>query len=226
MVILGIDTSSQKGSIAITSKSELISETSVSDLNSYSKTFFLSIDSVLKGLSLSISEVDAIAVSIGPGSFTGLRVGLSTALGLSLATQKPIISVDTLLAMAHTQPITKDIICPTIDARKGELYLSFFQYDQNKQISRLGEDRAITPEALIKEIDKRTVFFGTGVDTYGEFISQKLGNLAVFNTCSLNTTAASVAKLGYDKIREGERAGSSYIKPKYIRRSEAEVKYC
>lgn len=225
MRILGIDTSSSKGSIAITLKNTVISEISFSDQTSYSKKLFILIDSILQTTGLNISQIDAFAVSIGPGSFTGLRVGISAFLGLSLAQKKPVISVETLLAMAHTIPFTERVICPIIDARRGELYTSFFQYDKSSRICRLGEDRAINPEILIKEINKPTIFFGTGVDPYGGVIRRKRGSLVFFNNCFLNTIAASVAKLGYERIERGEGTSLAQLKPKYIRRSEAEMKF-
>lgn len=225
MKILGIDTSSSKGSIAITLKHTVISEISFSDQTSYSKKLFFLIDSILQNTDLNISQIDAFAVSIGPGSFTGLRVGISTVLGLSLAQKKPIISVETLLAMAHTIPFTEHLICPIIDARKGELYTSFFQYNKNGRICQLGEDQIINPETLTKEISKPTIFFGTGVDTYDGVIRRELGSLASFNNRFLNTAAASVAKLGYEKIENGEETPLAQLKPKYIRRSEAEMKF-
>ena len=130
MRILGIDTSSPEGSIAITLRNKIISEKAISGHASYSKNLFFIIDSILQDTNLNTSQVDAFAVSIGPGSFTGLRVGLSSVLGFSLAQKKPVVSVETLLAMAHTIPFTENIICPVIDARKGELYTSFFQYQR------------------------------------------------------------------------------------------------
>ncbi len=225
MRILGIDTSSQKGSIAITFKDKIISEKVISGHTSYSKNLFFIIDSILQDTNFNISQIDAFAVSIGPGSFTGLRVGLSSVLGFSLAQKKPVVSVETLLAMAHTTLYTEYVICPVIDARKGELYTSFFQHNENGQICRLGEDRTVKPELLVNEINKPTLFFGSGVDTYGKVLSQKLGSLAVFDNGSSNTTAASVAKLAYEKIKKGEETDSALLKPKYIRRSEAEVKF-
>ncbi len=223
MRILGIDTSSPKGSIAITLRNKIISEKAISGHTSYSKNLFFIIDSILQDSNLNISQVDAFAVSIGPGSFTGLRVGLSSVLGFSLAQKKPVVSVETLLAMAHTIPFTENIICPVIDARKGELYTSFFQYDANGQICRLEEDRTVKPELLVNEINKTTLFFGSGVETYGKVLSQKLGNLAVFDNGSSNTTAASVAKLAFEKTQNGEKTDSALLKPKYVRRSEAEM---
>ena len=225
MRILGIDTSSPKGSIAITLKDKIISEKAISGHASYSKNLFFLIDSILQDASLNISQIDAFAVSIGPGSFTGLRVGLSSALGFSLAQKKPVISVETLLAMVHTIPFTEYVICPVIDARKGELYTSFFQYNENRQICRLGDDRTVRPELLVNEINKPTLFFGSGVDIYGGVLSQKLGSLAVFDNYFSNTTAASVARLAYEKIKKGEGTEPVQLKPKYIRRPEAEIKF-
>ena len=225
MRILGIDTSSPKGSIAITSKDKIISEKAISGNSCFSKNLFILIDSVLRSADLNIPQIDAFAISIGPGSFTGLRVGLSTALGFSIAQKKPVIPVETLLAMAHTIPLTEHIICPVIDARKGEIYTSFFRYNENGKICRTERDRTITLELLANEINKPTLFFGSGLDTYREVLSRKLKNLAVFDIGFSSFTAASVAKLAYEKIKKGGKTNLTLLKPKYIRRSEAEIRF-
>lgn len=223
MKILGIDTSSPKGSLAITSKDKIISERTLPFKATHSKNFFLLLDSILTEATLELSQISAFAVSIGPGAFTGLRVGLSAALGLSLAQKKPVIPVDTLFAMAYTVPLTEYLICPIVDAKKGELYSSFFQYNKDGILLRRSEDLAITPEILLKEICHPTLFFGSGVETYGEVFKQKLGDLAVIKNSFTKTTAASVAILGYEKAKKGVDLSLNQLKPKYIRRSEAEL---
>lgn len=223
MRILGIDTSSPKGSLAITLKGKIISERTLPFKATYSKNFFLFLDSILTEANLELAEISAFAVSIGPGSFTGLRVGLSAALGLSLAQKKPVIPVDTLFAMAHTVPLTEYLICPIVDAKKGELYTSFFQYGKDGILLRRSEDLAITPETLLKKICHPTLFFGSGVETYGEVFRQKLGDLAIIKNSFTKTTAASVAILGYEKAKKGVDLSLNQLKPKYIRRSEAEL---
>lgn len=224
MLILGIDTSSPKGSIAVTLKNKVISETTVSVQTSYSKKLFPLIDSTLQKNNIVLSQILAFAVSAGPGSFTGLRLGVSAALGFSLSLEKPVIPIETLSAMAHTIPYTEFLICPIIDARKGELYTAFFKYGKDKKVRRIENDRVIRPEILINEINQPTIFFGTGVDVYGGILRRELKDKAIFSDCFLNSIAASAAKLAYMKIQKGGHEDFAQLKLKYVRRSEAEIK--
>ncbi|HBA26643.1 MAG TPA: tRNA (adenosine(37)-N6)-threonylcarbamoyltransferase complex dimerization subunit type 1 TsaB [Nitrospinae bacterium] len=237
MIILGIDTSTNYGSVAIAKDGRLLSESFLPSNNSYSKTLISSIDNLSKRCKIGINDIDGFAVSIGPGSFTGLRIGLSTCKGFNLATGKPIIPVGTLDAIVESflsdpeflnsailNPQSAILLCPILDAKKGEVYASIYKYEEEK-IKNITDDMAINPEKLCEKINEPVIFFGEGIKSYGDFIKNKLNGLAHFyNDAQKNSVAASIALLGGKKIERGDIEDSTLLKPRYIRRSEAEIK--
>ena len=238
MIILGIDTSTNHGSVAIAEDGSLLSESFLPLNSSYSKTLINSLDDLLKKVKIGISDIDGFAVSIGPGSFTGLRIGLSTCKGFNLATGKPIVPVGTLDAIVESflsapESLKSTIdnlqssilfLCPILDAKKGEVYASLYKYEKGV-IKKLEDDMAINPEKLCQKINEPVIFFGEGIKQYGDFIKNKLNGLAYFyDDAQKNSVAASIALLGGKKIERGDIEDSTALKPRYIRRSEAEIK--
>src|SRR3989338_8997793 len=237
MIVFGIDTSTNHGSVAIAEGGSLLSESFLPLNSSYSKTLINSLDDLLKKCKLGINDIDGFAVSIGPGSFTGLRIGLSTCKGFNLATGKPIVPVGTLDAITesyfsdsgflnftlHT-PHSELLLCPILDAKKGEVYASIYKYEEGK-IKKITDDMAINPEKLCQKFNEPVIFFGEGIKQYGDFIKNKLNGLAYFyDDAQKNSVAASIALLGGKKIERGDIEDSTLLKPRYIRRSEAEIK--
>ncbi|OGW04191.1 MAG: tRNA (adenosine(37)-N6)-threonylcarbamoyltransferase complex dimerization subunit type 1 TsaB [Nitrospinae bacterium RIFCSPLOWO2_01_FULL_39_10] len=237
MIVFGIDTSTNHGSVAIAEGGSLLSESFLPLNSSYSKTLINSLDDLLKKCKLGINDIDGFAVSIGPGSFTGLRIGLSTCKGFNLATGKPIIPVGTLDAIVESyfsdsgvfqssifniqSPI---LLCPILDAKKGEVYASIYKYEEGK-IKKVADDMAINPEKLCQKFNEPAIFFGEGIKTYGDFIKNKLNGFAYFyNNMPKNSVASSIALLGGKKLERGDIEDSTALKPRYIRRSEAEIK--
>src|SRR3990170_3905813 len=209
MIILGIDTSTNHGSVAIAEGGSLLSESFLPLNSSYSKTLINSLDDLLKKCKLGINDIDGFAVSIGPGSFTGLRIGLSTCKGFNLATGKPIVPVGTLDAIVESflsapESLKSTIdnlqssilfLCPILDAKKGEVYASLYKYEKGV-IKKLEDDMAINPEKLCQKINEPVIFFGEGIKTYGDFIKNKLNGFAYFyNNMPKNSVASSIALL-------------------------------
>src|SRR3989304_7093154 len=238
MIIFGIDTSTNHGSVAIAEDGSLLSESFLPLNSSYSKTLINSLDDLLKKVKIGISDIDGFAVSIGPGSFTGLRIGLSTCKGFNLATGKPIVPVGTLEAIVESflsapgslkstiDNLQSSILflCPILDAKKGEVYASLYKYE-NGVIKKVEDDMAISPEKLCQKFNEPVIFFGEGIKQYGDFIKNKLNGLAYFyDDAQKNSVAASIALLGGKKIERGDIEDSTALKPRYIRRSEAEIK--
>ena len=237
MIVFGIDTSTNQGSVAIAEDGKLLSESFLPLNSSYSKTLINSLDDLLKKCKIGINDIDGFAVSIGPGSFTGLRIGLSTCKGFNLATGKPIVPVGTLDAITESffpdsgvfqssifniqSPI---LLCPILDAKKGEVYASLYKYE-NGVIKKVEDDMAISPEKLCQKFNEPVIFFGEGIKQYGDFIKNKLNGFAYFyNNMPKNSVAASIALLGGKKLERGDIEDSTLLKPRYIRRSEAEIK--
>lgn len=225
MIVLGIDTSTLLGSAAVIDNGQLVYEYIDNTKTSYSKRLLIMIDNALKGAVINIERIDGYALAIGPGSFTGLRIGLSVCKGFFAATGKPIIGVDTLDTLANTLKYSPNIICPILNAKKGEVYSALYRYKDNV-LNKLTDDMVIDPERLCSMIIEPTIFVGDGIDVYRELLSEKVGNMAIFTPETKGySNAASIAKIGLKKLERGDVTNAITLKPKYIRCSEAEIKW-
>jgi tRNA threonylcarbamoyladenosine biosynthesis protein TsaB len=173
-----------------------------------------------------MGDLDGWAISLGPGSFTGLRIGVSTVKGLAFATRKPVVGASTLDVLASQISPTPYLICPILDARKGEVYTAFYRYAEDNLLKRLSTYQAIGPEDLVKKIKERTIFIGNGIRTYRDYLQSSLSSFAIFPPFPLNVPLGSmVAKLGCDLLRKGKYLDLSTFTPIYVRPSEAEIKW-
>ncbi len=224
MKILAVETATIAGSIAIFDDSAgLIGEVRVDVKVAHAERLMPSIEWLLNASGVSIHDIDAFAVSIGPGSFTGLRIGLSTVKGFSYATGKPVVPVPTLDAFARTLPFCSYMICPLFDARKNELYAALYKWDGDVCRKVLPET-AISPLELMNQIHERTVFMGEGALLYKEIITEVLKDNAVFAPSSrMSPAASSVAEVAVERLKQGMVADPVSLTPFYIRKSEAEI---
>jgi tRNA threonylcarbamoyladenosine biosynthesis protein TsaB len=227
MKVLGIDTSTSCGSVGLIDDESIISEYLLNIPVTHSERLLRTIELILKEARCAIGDLDGWALSLGPGSFTGLRIGVSTVKGLALASQKPVAGVSTLDVLAYQISSTPYLICPILDARKGEVYTAFYRYGEGNDLKRQSAYQAIKPEDLIEKIQERTIFIGDGVRTYGDYIRNSLSSLAIFPPTQLNVPHGSgVAKLGLELLRKGKYLDLATFTPLYIRPSEAEMKFC
>lgn len=223
MIVLGIETASSQGGAALVGRDGLIAEYVLNVEATYAERLLPAVDRVLQDARVSIEEVEGLSVSLGPGSFTGLRIGLSTVKGLALATGKPVVGVPTLEAMAWSLPYCHYPICPILDARKKEVYCALFEY-RGSVLTRLMEDTALSPRALVDRITQPTLFIGDGWRVFGDFIQQALGALAISPPASRGASPAAVADVGRRRLLRGEKDPIEALVPRYIRPSEAELK--
>jgi len=226
MRLLSIETSTMLGGVAIVEEPRrLIAETRLSVRAVHSERLIPEIDALLKRAGLRIDDIDVFSASIGPGSFTGLRIGLSTLKGLAFATKKPIVTVPTLESLAWNLPFCPYPICPLLDARKGELYAGGFLWEDDSP-KRLFMETNLKVEA-IEPLFKgdRVVFLGEGSEIYKDEIIGVFGKRAVFAPPHLGVLLpSSTAFLGLRKALMGEFEEPSLLRPFYIRKSEAELK--
>jgi tRNA threonylcarbamoyladenosine biosynthesis protein TsaB len=226
MKILGIDTSTSCGGVGLMDDGEVIADYLLNVPVTHSERLLGAIELVLREARCPIENLDGWAISLGPGSFTGLRIGVSTVKGLAFATGKPVAGVSTLDALASQIAPTSYLICPILDARKKEVYTAFYRYEGGSSLKRQSDDQAIRPEHLVKKIKEQTIFLGDGVKTYGEFILNSLPSLAIFPPAPLRVPHGStVAKLGFELLKGGWASGPSALTPIYVRPSEAEIKW-
>jgi len=226
MKILAIETSTIAGGIAVVDDEQgLIGEVRIDVRVAHAERLMPSIEWLLKISQISIKDIDAFAVSIGPGSFTGLRIGLSTAKGFSYAAQKPLVPVLTLDAFARTLPYCAYMICPMLDARRNEVYAAFYKWEEDRCVKIMPET-AISPDALLKQIQEPVVFMGDGTKTYRGLITSTLHDNAMYAPSSkMSPSASTVAELAIEQIKAGLKTDPVSLAPYYIRKSEAEINW-
>jgi tRNA threonylcarbamoyladenosine biosynthesis protein TsaB len=223
MKILAIETSTRVGSVAIVEDESLIAEYTLNVVATHSERLLSAVDHILSDSRITIQEIEGFAVSLGPGSFTGLRIGLSTVKGLALATGKGVVGVPTLDVLAHNLAFTHLLVCPLLDARKEEVYTALYKGDGKGMLRKLTPDLALKPDDLLERIKEPVIFLGDGVQAYRDKVIHFQGD-HLFAPSYLNQPRASVlAKLGLEKFRQGEILKEEEILPLYCRAPEAEI---
>lgn len=226
MKILGIDSSGLVASAAILSDSTIAAEFTVNNKKTHSQTLLPMIEQVVKMADIELEELDAIAVAAGPGSFTGLRIGSSTAKGMALALKKPIISIPTLEGLAYRlTPVTDELVCPLMDARRNQVYTGIYE-QKEEGVEVIRQQEAVAISELIDQVnalERPVVFLGDGVPVQRETLEEKIKVPYRFAPAHLNRqSAAAVAALGAIYFKEGKTEDARDHKPIYLRQSQAE----
>jgi len=225
MKILAIETSTMLGGVSVMDDGEgLIAEIRLNVEATHSERLMTVINQALKRSSLEIDGIDLFAISIGPGSFTGLRIGLSTVKGLAFATEKPVVAVPTLEAFAWNFPFSPYPICTMLDARKKEVYAAVFIW-KGEVFERVLGEVSIKPLELLETLKGPVILTGEGVTLYRDIITDLLGDNALYPAPQhMIPSPSNVAYLGLRKARSGEFSDPTSLVPLYIRKSEAEIK--
>lgn len=217
MLILAIDTSTNIGSFSLfDSEKGVQGEININVKQNHSAIGMKILDNLLEITGINKKEIDKIAVSIGPGSFTGIRIGVGIAKGLAYALKKPIAGVNELELLANNYFGEKEIVS-ILDARKERVFYGKFKKENNK-IIQIDDYKACELDEILKDIHKETIFIGDGAINYREKIEKSIGTLAIFLPKVLNIPrAAMIAELAVDKEED-----IFLIEPYYISKSQAE----
>jgi len=226
MKILGIDTSSKYCNLAVIENNDVLIEYTMNgQLKKHSSILIPTVQEMFNHIDMKIKDMDGVAITIGPGSFTGLRIGLGAAKGLCYATGIPLVGVYTLDVMAYPFQNVPGMICPVLDARKSEVYFALYRGGNDlKKI--IGYQCNSIKELLNTVLDfKENIYFiGGGILKYEKILIDSLDKRAFFiKSKSTNLKASDVAFLGMDKLKKGQTSNISNISPFYIRKSEAEM---
>lgn len=225
MKILGIDSSGLVASVAVVVDDTMIAEYTINYKKTHSQTLLPMLDEVVQMIGLSLDEIDAIAVAAGPGSFTGLRIGASTAKGLGFALNKPIISVPTVDGLAYNLFGTDKLICPIMDAKRNQVYTGLYEFIGEK-LNIISAQKPVSIDEIINEInllDRDVIFLGDGVPVYKEQIMNKLKVPYLFAPAHLSKQrAGALATLGVIYYSEGKTETAAEHQPVYLRLSQAE----
>jgi tRNA threonylcarbamoyladenosine biosynthesis protein TsaB len=223
MRILAVDTATTSCSVAIVDQTSLLLEFTLEREETHSKHLMDMIKAGLRMSGLNFYDLDGFAVTRGPGSFTGLRIGISTIKGLAAASEKPIVGVSSLEALALQVSYSRDLICPILDARKGEVYFSRYRFISG-HLKKQIKERVATPDKAVDDLNESCLFVGNGALLYKEMILESMGEFASFAPMTQNTIRAStIAYLSMAKFENNDTDDIEKILPYYIRKSDAEL---
>lgn len=225
MKILVLESSGLVASVALMEENSMICEFTMNHKKTHSQTLLPMVDEMMKITGFHKKELDAVAISKGPGSFTGLRIGSATAKGLSQALNIPVVSISSLEGLAANLYGTEDLICPIMDARRSQVYAGIFQYEGEKLATRM-EDDAVSVADLIRILNEKgepVIFLGDGVPVYQKLLEEGLTVPYRFAPSHMNRQrAGAVGVLAVQYFKEGKTETSRDHKPEYLRKSQAE----
>lgn len=212
--------------MAIVEEDKIIGEYTINFKLTHSQTLLPMLDSLVKQLSLDMTTFDAIAVSGGPGSFTGLRIGAATAKGLGLALGLPIIHIPTAETMAYQLWGCSGVIVPIMDARRSQVYTGLYEYDAEGVFQVIEGQKAVQMSELIEQLNdmgRNVIFLGDGVPVHEELIKETMTVSYTFAPSFANRQrAAAVGALGIEYMKEGKVEHARDHQPDYLRASQAE----
>jgi tRNA threonylcarbamoyladenosine biosynthesis protein TsaB len=224
MKILSIDTATTTGSVAVTDGATLLAETTIARKETHSIHLMGMIDQTLELAGIDIHQIEGFAYTKGPGSFTGLRIGLSVIKGLAFINEKPIVGISSLRALAFQAVDDACLICALIDARNKEVYCAKYRWHESALVSILSP-QSLGPQQLVAGINESCFLIGDGAVRYQETILDTLGEKAKFASSYQNIIhAATIGTLSVPYFEKGQVEDVMTVTPFYIRKSYAEEK--
>lgn len=226
MRVLSIDTATESASCAVLEDDKLLGEINFNFGKAHSVILMSMIDTLLTSIHVDISEIDGFISSKGPGSFTGLRIGMATVKGLCFGSKKDFISVSTLDSLAFNLAYSSGVICPIMDALRGNVYTALYTF-KGEELQRISEYMVIPIEELIKVLKEyeKVNFIGDGIIKFKEVLKNNISNTN-FAPVHLNAArASSLGELGMKLLKSGMKEDINTSTPIYLRKSQAEREY-
>lgn len=224
MLILAFETSAKAGSVALLQEDKLLAESYMNTGLTHSQTVMAMAEALLKSCGFAPGDVDAVAVAAGPGSFTGIRIGVAAAKGFAWGGEKPCYGVSTLEAMALQLGIHRGYVLPVMDARRDQVYNALFHVEGGTA-QRLREDRAISLAELkedIKNLSEPVFLVGDGSVLCYNALKDAVQELVLPPEHRMHQRAAGVALAARQMIARGEKGDGGALTPNYLRLSQAE----
>lgn len=225
MKILAVDTTTFSGSVALLRGTDLLGEINLESPMTHSEKLLPAVDFILKTNNLEVSDLDGFAVAVGPGSFTGIRIGMSTVKAFSSASGKPIAPVSTLEALAYKlRGDQRRLLSPLLDAKKEEVYAALFEF-RRRELNELVPQGAYSPDRFFSLLPSHRIihFIGSGIGIYKQKIFRYFKDKARLPARSL-FIAYEVGLLGHEILKKGKGKDYREIEPLYFRKSQAEEK--
>lgn len=224
MKVLAVDTSATAASVAVAEENKLIGEFSINTALTHSQTLMPMVDELLKNTGLSVNDIDAVAVNAGPGSFTGVRIGVAVVKGIAFPKNLPCVSVSTLESMAYNMLGNDCVVCSVMDARCSQVYNALFQVN-GSTVTRMTDDRALSLTDLkyeLKNISEKVVLVGDGAVLCSEFLGSELKNIMLAPFNHRIQTASSVVYAAFEKIKNSKTLTADELMPVYLRLPQAQ----
>jgi tRNA threonylcarbamoyladenosine biosynthesis protein TsaB len=223
MKILALESATLAGGAALLDGDHLVGESTLSIALTHSERMMAVVDRLMTDCGWSPKELEGLAVSVGPGSFTGLRIGIATVKGLALALGLPVAPVPTLDALAATLPFADAAVCPLLDARKGEVFCSLYRW-REREMTREWDYLALTPEAVAARLTGPVIVLGDGVSACRPYLVPLGAGVREAPPARRSPSPATVAQLGHAMLAAGRGIAAEAVTPLYLRPSEAELK--
>ena len=223
MKLLAVESATLSGGVALLDGDRLLGEITLNIAITHSERLMSAVDRLLADCGLGPADLDGLAVSVGPGSFTGLRVGLATVKALAMALDLPVAPVPTLDALASRLPFADAPVCPILDARKGEVYLSLYRW-RGGRMAREWDYLALAPEGAAARLELPVILLGDGVEACRPWLGRLGAGAQVAPAVQRLPSAAAVAGLGLAVLAAGGGVSAEALAPLYLRPSEAELK--
>ena len=225
-LILAVDTSAKPVSCALVKDGAVFSSFYSNTGLTHSQTLMPMIESMMKSANIQLSDLDAVAVNAGPGSFTGVRIGVSAVKGLAFTDNLPCVSVSTLESMARNVALSKNsVVCSVMDARCQQVYTALFGYGESGVVERLWEDEAISVEELgnrLKKTEKTVFLVGDGAEMCYNVLKENVPELILTPPSNRYQNAASTALVAERLLAEGKTVSAEELLPLYLRLPQAE----
>ncbi|MFA5324052.1 MAG: tRNA (adenosine(37)-N6)-threonylcarbamoyltransferase complex dimerization subunit type 1 TsaB [Smithella sp.] len=222
MLTLAFDTSSKTLSVALLQDGIIVYDTIINVGLNHSEVLMPAIDQACVRTGIKIAQIDLFACTIGPGSFTGLRIGASTLKGFLLAMEKPAAGISSLAALALNAGVSSKTICSVMDAGRGQVYVANFHYKEKTFLRQIGEDQVLNPSEIGHDHDKEVIFVGDGAVKYSAVIAGGKNTDIVPQQQYIR--ASSVGILGIEKYKRNELLDAQTFSPVYLRSADALVK--
>jgi len=224
LLILAFETSAKAGSVALMDENRLLGESYQNTGLTHSQTLLTMAEELLKSCGYGPKDVTAVAVAAGPGSFTGVRIGVAAAKGFAWGGELPCYGVSTLEAMARQLGIWQGYVCPVMDARRSQVYHALFRVEKGK-LTQIADDSAIALSELaeeLKELEEPIFLVGDGSLLCYNTLLESVPNLVCPQEHRMHQRSAGVALVAREKIVRGEPGDAAALVPNYLRLSQAE----
>lgn len=224
MKLLAIDTSAKAASVCVAEENKIIGEFFINTSLTHSQTLVPMIEQLLQNAGAGIDEIEAVAVNSGPGSFTGVRIGVAAAKGIAFPKNLPCVPVSTLESMAYNAYGGDCIVCACMDARCSQVYNALFRVSESG-VERLCDDRALAISDLKIELQKfgeKILLIGDGAELCFKSLSESLTNVFLARPGNVTQKASSVACAAFKRISEGKTVSAAQLMPAYLRLPQAQ----